>query len=65
MEKKSPFIYYDINNPVEGHYYRIKEKDRDSYIAVSLTLDEVKNLKKGLEVEEITKEEWSKAICEN
>ena len=62
---KNPFIFYSINVETKGHYYKIIDNNRVSYVALSLTIEEMKKLKPGIEVKEITKEEWTRAICED
>lgn len=60
-------VLYLIDNPIAGHYYRIKLEGEKgySYIALSLTKDEIidKMGHKSKNVKEITKEEFDKAIC--
>ena len=48
------------NIEVKEHFYRIKNKGKISYTALSLTLEEMKKLNPTVEIEEITKEEWDK-----
>lgn len=62
---KNPFIFYSVDVETKGHYYKIIDGDKISYVALSLTIEEMKKLKQGIEVEEISKEEWTRAICED
>lgn len=47
------------------HYYKIKNGERISYTALSLTLEEIKELDPKAEIKEITKEEWDKNSYNN
>ena len=62
---KNPFIFYSVDVETKGHYYKINNNGRVSYVALSLTIEEMRELKSGMEVEEISKEEWTRAICED
>ena len=48
------------NIKVKEHYYRVKNKEKISYTALSLTFEEMKELDSKAEIEEITKEEWDR-----
>lgn len=48
------------NIKVKEYYYKIKNKEKISYTALSLTFEEMKELNPKAEIEEITKEEWNR-----
>ena len=48
------------NTKVKKYYYKIKNKEKISYTALSLTLKEMKELNPKAEIEEITREEWNR-----
>ena len=48
------------NIETKEYYYKIKNGEKISYTALSLTLKEMKVLNPKAEIEEITKEEWNK-----
>ena len=53
------------NTKVKEHYYRVKNKEKISYTALSLTFEEMKKLNPKAEIEEITKEEWNRNSYNN
>ena len=49
------------NIKIKEHYYKVKDKEKISYTALSLTFEEMKELDSKAEIEEITKEEWNRS----